>query len=284
MNILLESKNIYTKQRIKSADFEEVDTAYLFTNEMISSYMPNLSNQSVLAVASCGDHYFNALLNEAYNVDLFDINYISKFIIYLKKAGFEYLDYDTFCIFFGLYDAHHIFDYDIYQSFSKFLTDEVATYWNYLYKLTKNHGYSIYESDIISDYHHHTEEVLASNKYFKEEEFLKLKKILANIPDISFIHTDINELPFLLQRKYDSMFLSNIGTYQNNTTFIKTVRRLAKHLNDDGKIYFAYLYGDVSEKAQFYHKLLHSSHYKIKSISTAVESCQNHKVYIYSKS
>lgn len=283
MNILLESENIYTKKRIKSNDFEEIDTAYLFTNENINGYMPNLSKQSVLTVGSCGDHYFNALLNEAHKVDLFDINYISKFIIYLKKAGFEYLDYDTFCIFFGLYDIHRIFDYDIYQLFSKFLNDEATAYWNYLYELARNRGHSIYESDIISNYHHHIEEVLASNAYFKEKEFLKLKKILANISDISFIHTDINELPFLLQENYDSMFLSNIGTYQNNTIFMKTLKKLSKYLNVHGKIYFAYIYGNVSEKSLFYHQLLRSSHYDVRGVSSELKSCQDHKVYMYSK-
>lgn len=283
MNILEESKNLYTKQGIQGAKFKEVDIAYLFTNEMINGYMPNLSEQRVLTVGSSGDHYFNALLNDAYKVDLFDINYISKFIIYLKKSGFEKLDYDVFCIFFGLYNIHHIFDYDIYKMFCKSLNDEASRYWNYLYELARHRGYSIYESDIISDYHDHIEEVMESNQYFKEDEFLKLKKILTNIPDISFTHTNINELPSLLREKYDSMFLSNIGTYQGNTRFIRTVKKLSKNLNNNGKIYFAYLYEEASEKASFYNKLLRSSHYRMESISSRLEDGQNHKVYIYSK-
>lgn len=283
MDIFTESKNIYTKQRRQSNDFQEIDTIYLFTNEAITEYMPNLEKQNILSVASSGDHYFNALLNGASKVDLFDINYISKLVIYLKKAGFENLDYDEFCIFFGLYNIHHIFDYDLYKTFCKSLNEETYIYWNYLYELAKRRGYSIYESDMISEYHHHTDEVIESNQYFKEEEFLKLKKILTDISDITFIHTDIKELPFLLPESYDSMFLSNIGSYQNNTVFMKTLKKLSKHLNANGKIYFAYLYEDMTEKDSFYKKLLSSSHYQMESVSSKLESCQNHKVYIYSK-
>lgn len=283
MNILLESKDIYKKQKVKCNSFEEIDTAYLFTNEIINGYMPNLNGQSILTVGGGGDHYFNALLNNAYKVDLFDINYISKFVIYLKKAGFENLDYDVFCTFFGLYNIYNIFDYDIYKSFSKSLNDEASIYWDYLYKLAKHRGYSIYESDVIADYHDNIEEVIESNKYFREEDFLRLKKILVNTPDISFTHADVNELPFLLNEKYNSIFLSNIGTYQNNTTFIKTVKRLSKNLNDDGKIYFAYIYGSISEKSLFYNKLLRSSHYDAKNVYSNLKNRPKHKVYIYSK-
>ncbi len=283
MDVFLESKNIYNGKKVQNNRFEEIDTAYLFTNEIINGYMPNLSGQRILSVAGCGDHYFNALLNNANIVDLFDINYLSKFIILLKKAGFENLDYDVFCIFFGLYNIYHIFDYDIYQKFGKYLDDESAKYWNYLYRLAKYRGHSIYESDIICDFHLNTEEILAANKYFSEENFLRLKQILSNIQDISFIHTDINNLPHLIRDKYDSMFLSNIGTYQNNTTFIKTVRRLAKYLNENGEIFFAYIYGNSSEKASFYNKLLNSSHYRMEIVDTNLDSCQKHKVYVYRK-
>ncbi len=283
MDILEESKKIYTKQRMQNNCFGEVDTAFLFTNEMISGYMKDLEGKSILTVASSGDHYFNALLKGATKVDMFDINYCNKLVIYLKKAGFENLNYDEFCMFFGLYDIHHIFDYDIYKMFHHSLNDEATIYWNYLYELAKHQGYSIYESDIIADYHDHYEEVIEANAYFKEEEFLILKKKLKEIPDISFTHADVNELPFLLHENYNSMFLSNIGTYQKNTTFMKTVRKLSKHLKENGEIYFAYIYENPGKKDLFYSKLLNSSHYRVENISSKLNGGQAHKVYIYKK-
>lgn len=283
MNILEESTKIYTKQRRQSNCFDEVDTAFLFTNEMISGYMKDLTEQSILTVASSGDHYFNALLKGASKVDMFDINYCNKLVIYLKKAGFENLDYDEFCMFFGLYDIHHIFFYDIYKKLHKELNEETECYWDYLYKLTKHQGYSIYESDIIADYHDHIEEVLEANTYLREEEFLTLKRKLKEIPDISFTHTDVKELPFLLHENYDSMFLSNIGTYQKNTVFMKTVRKLSKHLKENGEIYFAYIYENPGEKDLFYKKLLRSSHFRVENINSKIEESQKHKVYIYKK-
>ena len=211
MDILSTSEKLYYGQTSHKNRFESIDTAYLFTNENINGYMPSLEGQNVLAVGSCGDHYFNARLNGASKVDLFDINYLSKFIICLKKAGFEHLDYDTFCIFFGLYNIYNIFDYDIFNKFSKYLDDETSTYWKHIYEIAKNRGYSIYESELISKFHHQAEEIMKSNRYFAESEFLRLKKLLSETSEIKFFHTDINDLPYLIREKYDSMFLSNIS-------------------------------------------------------------------------
>lgn len=286
MNILEESKNIYFGKKTHSQNaerFEQIDTAYLFTNEIINGYMPDLYEKRILAVGGCGDHYFNARLNGASSVELFDINYLSKFIIALKKAGFEYLDYDVFCTFFGLYNIHKIFDYDIFQMFSKYLSDEDFIYWQHIYEISKQQGYSIYESELISKFHHHIEEIMASNRYFNEDEFLKLKQLLSNTPEITFYHADINELPIFLRGKYDSMFLSNISTYQNNTKFIKLLKKLARYLQENGEIYFAYIYSNISDKASFFDKLLQSSHYHKEEVPNKIDSCQNHKVYIYKK-
>ena len=65
---------------------------------------------------------------------------------------------------------------------------------------------------------------MKSNRYFAESEFLRLKKLLSETSEIKFFHTDINDLPYLIREKYDSMFLSNISTYQNNTRFIKLLK------------------------------------------------------------
>lgn len=324
MDLLEESKRIYNGKQFLKEYFETIDQAYLFSNENINGYMPDLTGKDILSVAGSGDHYFNALLNNSRRVILFDINYVSKFIIYLKAAGFTNLDFDVFCTFFGLYSIYNIFDYSIYQSFAKYLNDEASIYWNFLYKLTKNKGYSIYESDLISHYHNCTEELISNNKYFNETEFLRLKKILSNNPEFTFIQDDINNLPFSLipilnkiqgnnQEKntsffsplsgenclssfganstkkqtetknlFDYIFLSNIGTYQRNTTYIKTIKRLAKYLKENGEIYFAYIFGQRSDKSTFYDKLLASNHYYEQQITSNNEE-QNHKIYVYRK-
>ena len=64
---------------------------------------------------------------------------------------------------------------------------------------------------------------------------------------------------------------------------MKTVKRLSKKLNEDGEIYFAYIYENPGEKDLFYSKLLNSSHYRVENISSKLNSGQEHKVYIYKK-
>lgn len=279
MKYFEELQTIYQEKSIRIERFETIDTAYLFTTEDIKGYMPDLRGKKVLSVASSGDHYFNSLLQGAEKVDLFDINYFPKCIISTKKCGLEHLDYDTFCTFFGLYDIYKIFDYTIYEKLLKYLDEESITYWDFIYTLSKKSGYSIYKSDLIYSFYDIKESIFDTNCYLRKENYLELKKILSNISGITFYHTDIKNLPFLLKEEYDVMFFSNINAYQKSTTYLKTIKKLQKFLKSGGAMYFAYIYNyKTSSQGMFFDTLLKNPQY-----SSTFSSNGKDKIYIHSK-
>lgn len=280
MKYCSEIEKLYFEKTMRIQNFEPIDNAYLFTTEDIKGYMPDLQEKNVLTVSGSGDQYFNALLKGAKTVDLFDINYLSKIIVTLKKCGFEHLDYDVFCTFFGLSDLHRIFDYGIYQQLRKYLDDESIIHWDYIYELTQKDGYSIYTSPLIGPFHDRQKDVFHSNLYLNEENYLKLKKILSAISDITFYHSDIKDLPLILKKKYDTMFFSNINTYQKQFFYLKIMKKMRNFLEEKGEMYFAYVYNsNISEQGAFFDTLLKNPHYSSKKLSVNTED----KVYIYKK-
>ena len=77
------------------------------------------------------------------------------------------------------------------------------------------------------------------------------------------------------------MFLSNISMYQKPTYFIKKIKKLSKHMNSLGKIYFAYIYNyQDSDYSAFYNQLLKSSKYESQIVK---DSKRIDKIYIYKK-
>lgn len=280
MNNLEIVKDLYYKKSNLTKGFKPIDTTYLFTTEDIKSYMPNLEGKKVLSVASSGDQYFNALLRGAKKVDLFDINYFTKCIISSKKCGIEHLNYETFCTFFGLYDIYKIFDYSIYQNLRQYLDEESITYWDHIYTLSKNDGYSIYDSELIYPFHNMKKHIFNANSYLCEEDYWKLKKILPTISNITFYHTDIKDLPSILKEKYTAMFFSNINTYQEQISYLKIIKEMMNFLEKDGKMYFAYVYNShLSGQGNFFDTLLQNAHYSSQLLSFNTKD----KVYIYTK-
>lgn len=281
MNHIEEIKALYNNFQKEYTNFEKIDTAYLFTNENIKDYIQDLSSKRVLSIASSGDHYITCLLNGATDVDLFDINYLSKLIIVLKKTAIEYLDYEEFLRFLGITDKEQIFSYDIFKKFYKYLDEESYSYWKKIYEIANNNGHQIYDSNLIV--RHNINLSTDTIPYLNEKSYLKLKNILSKTPNTNFICIDINNLEKNLNNKYDVIFLSNINMYQKNTNYIKTVKHLANCLNQNGQIYFAYIYNyGNSNYSLFYDNLLKSQKYESKILISGERKAKD-KVYILNK-
>ncbi len=280
-NKLENIKKLYQQESQEYNGFQSFDTAYLFTNENIADYIKDVKNKKILSIASSGDHYLCCLLNGATNIDLFDINYFSKIIIKLKRAIIENLDYKVFLDFFGIESKKKIFDYEIFTKIIPYLDEETYMYWKYIYETACFEGQHIYDSKLIIPYNYDSESLINAIPYLKEEEYIKLQQILYTIPKINFIHTDINEIDNRLTESYDIMFLSNISMYQKPTYFIKKIKKLSKHMNSLGKIYFAYIYNyQDSDYSAFYNQLLKSSKYESQIVK---DSKRIDKIYIYKK-
>lgn len=262
--------------------FNKVDTCYLFTNENMNGYIENLEKKEILAVAGSGDFYFNALLYGASSVDLFDVNYLSKFPISLKRACIEQLEYEVFLDFLGLCDNESILSYTIFRELCP-IDDESYTFYKELYDLIGYDGRAIYQSKLMVPFDGFEKEIMEANPYLVKENYDKLRKILLESDQTSFLHTDINTLCDKLNRKYDVMYFSNINIYQRNTVYLKQIKRLSKFLKEDGIIYFAYLHNyPYQTQNLFYDNLLKSHKYAGKVLSWK-ETDRKDKIYMYKK-
>lgn len=275
-------ESLYFNNHCRQNKFDAMDTCYLFTNENMNGYIENLEKKEILAVAGSGDFYFNALLYGAAFVDLFDVNYLSKFPISLKKCCIEQLEYEDFLDFLGLHDKKDVLSYSIFKNLCNF-DDESYTFYKNLYDLVSHDGRAIYESKLIAHFDGSEKEIMEANPYLIKENYDKLRKILLEKDAVSFLHTDINTLRDQLNKKYDIMYFSNINIYQRNTIYLKQIKRLSKFLKEDGVIYFAYLH-NYSHQPQslFYDNLLKSHKYMGKVLSWETTDRKD-KVYIYKK-
>ena len=86
---LLMAISLVEKNFQNISDHSKYASMYMFTNENIKEITKklNLSNKNILTVCSSGDQYFNFLLEKNTDVAVYDINIISKYILFLKEAA-----------------------------------------------------------------------------------------------------------------------------------------------------------------------------------------------------
>lgn len=272
----------------KDNTFKNIDMSYIFTTENIKGYIPDLTDKDILTVTSSGDHYFNALVKGAKNVDLFDINSLTIHMLKLKKAAVENLDLDVFLNFFNTIDKENFFRYDIYLKFSKYLDKETYLYWNYIYELADFNNSNIYKSGLFYKLNYSSFDMNKINEYLEESNYLKLKKRLSDIRNINFINSDIFDLDNKLDKNYDTIFLSNINEYHDKN-YIKIIEKLNQYLKQYGTNFAAYLYNyEVNPQNIFYTDLASKNRNLYSQIITGtdsyfMESMFKDKILIYSK-
>lgn len=232
--------NSHSKNRI--GNFKIYDSIYPFTNENIKEYMPNLENNNVLTVVGSGDQYLNSILNGANNVDCFDINKLSIYLLKLKKAAIEQLDIEQFKRYFSITDDENTLKYDIYAKFKNNLDDNTLKFWDTIYRNFNNNGDLINNTNLFSTPYSSKFDYKRLNSYLNEQNYLILKVRLKNIKNINFINTEIHKLKNYLEKEYDFMFFSNISDYVNSYDYMYLVTKLEDNLKENGKIYFSYLY------------------------------------------
>lgn len=251
------------------------DMIYPFTTENINGMFShfNFKDKDCLSVLGSSDQIFDMYLRGAKSVTAFDINPLTEYLFYLKKAALdanltkkEYLDY--FCQR-GI-DSYTIFDEDCIRPFDIRIFDKLLPYLNEnSYKFWTN-LYDKYNFSTIRD----TTRLFNSDEYFKDTlentiaylddgNFEKLKKISKNIK-ITFINKDIKEL--VLNKKYDLMYFSNLFQYNSSLfyqdticktghlqrkfpleTFRNYIMSFKDNLNDNGIIIIGYIYTILDE-------------------------------------
>lgn len=246
--LIRRGKKLLTEEN-NSSLFSTFSKIYPMTTENIKGTYElfDLNDKDILTVTSSGDHILCAALKGAKRIDSFDVNYLTEYYYYLKKAVIEAYDLDKFKERF-LYSL--IPDGEIketwYSEFRDNLDGKYQEFWDEIISFSNSNGIPLNKLFLfIPNYNNLV-------NYLDEENYNLLKETLPNI-ETKFIHSDLMHLNKNLDKKYDYMFFSNISDYagiMNVKDYAKA--KLMGHLNENGEIAYAYMYDADLKKAKLY--------------------------------
>jgi len=253
---------------------------YLFTNENIRGFSKKIPfiNNKVLTVCSSGDQAFNLILNEALEVDLFDINILAKYYFYFKKAAIEILNYREFINFFfpKVINNKQVFNFETYLNIREcIINDDIKLFWDYIFCHYSSRD--IYNSNLFSGLQHSKSNIMGANDYLSSEINYNKLKLLLKDKTFNFYHINLFKDKIIDDKKYDFIYLSNIFDYLNidsKLEYANKVKEIILNLNNNisetGMIAVSYLflyYDDYDEKinklkSQEIRKVFLDSNYK----------------------
>ncbi len=245
---------------LSNKPFEKYSKAYFSTNENIKGYLNYLDislYENALSVLSSGDQMFNLICQDILNIDTFDINKISLYIVFgLKLTLIEKYDYEDYLkIVSTLINANTSLEEltSILESILPNMDKEYREFWSriieYNYELQKNNGKSLNLLHLICQNTSGFKKSLRGNLYLENAHYYqRLKNNLRNA-HINFYNTDIMHLPI---KKYQLLLLSNIISYYeveyhkplNKYEYQYLLNYLTNFIDDKGIILFNYLFDE----------------------------------------
>ena len=183
-----------------------MEKVYGFTNENVrffSNYF-DFNDANVLTVLGSGDQYFQAILDGAKNVDVFDINYIAWLHFLLKFTAIRTLSYEEFTQMFIIDNLNNL---AIYGKLRNFLPDEVKYFFDKLISLKRDFS-SIKLRNVIFD-----NAKINNIPYFDSKTYYVLQSLLRNQPIPSFYNCDLLNIKSFTKESYDVALISNIYHY-----------------------------------------------------------------------
>ncbi len=226
-------------------DFQEYDRVYPYTTELIDGYMSDSQDKTVLSVVGSGDHYLDLVCKGATTIDSFDINRLSLYYLLLKIAAVKALSKRDFFEFMTNNSLKH------YNKIRPYLDMNSLRFWDYyINKYTKNTG--IQDTNMFH-YRTYGEDYLTSNIYMRDEGYSILQEEINKHNHEKLYAESVYSLPNVLNKTYDSIYLSNIITYQKDKDKFKDlVLDLSNFLNKDGELYYGYFYHDLDKGIDYY--------------------------------
>lgn len=213
--------------------------------------------KKVLTVGSTGAIGYEALLNGATEVDLFDINNLQRLYFMYQKTAITILKYEEFIKHFTLTNQ----TFPLYKSMTKnLLSNELFDkLYPYLDKEVKEVFGALYDfyysQDLILSALFRFEHTLATDylkrtiSYYNKEQYYQLQKILREEKaKITYQPCSLIDVPKIFQEKYDLIALDNILQYYETIPELNTISKinmfikeqLANVLNENGLIHVMY--------------------------------------------
>lgn len=226
---------------------------YPFATENIAGYINEfeLKNKRLFTVGSSFDQAINASLFDCKNITVFDICPFTRFYAYLKLSCLLECDNKDFLSFLS-YRKYFPLEFKE-NGYSKKVFDRIKNtlksldlysylFWDQLFN-TFNAG------DIRMGLFYHDEIssrlVRSFNPYLQSEILYNETREKIKKCHIEFLCGDV--LTSNIKGMYDTIWLSNIGTWINLEELKIMVDNLSKNLCDDGKMLISYLYQINSE-------------------------------------
>ncbi|MBR3210805.1 MAG: hypothetical protein IKF71_02575 [Bacilli bacterium] len=204
---------------------------YPNSNENISSIFEKISlkDKKVLSVLSSSDFLFSALVDDAKEVDTFDINPITYRYFYLRKWLLEYKALNAYWL-----SKQRITDIIKSKEKSEDQDErESSLFWQEYLKHVKG---DFYDTNVFACAMF-TPQVPYSKQYGKLRSILMDKKI-------DFEHTDIAKEGIHMGEKYDSIYLSNILDYQRSPQRLERILPILNGLlEENGEIICTSIFG-----------------------------------------
>ena len=220
---------------------------YPFTTENISGYINqfDLSKKKLFTVGSSGDQVINANLFDCQDVTCFDLCPYTKFYIYLKIACLLELNRETFLNFLcskmeTFKKNDKVFQEPIYKKIKKtlrILDYESYLLWDELFHTFE--GIKIREELFYFD-ENLIKVIIKTNPYLKND--LLYKEAREKIKKLHLNCITGNIFKETIKDQFDSIWLSNIGTYQSRH-FVKIMTdKMVENLNENGRLLISYLF------------------------------------------
>lgn len=225
---------------------------YPFTTENIDGYIKNfnLFNRTLLTVGSSGDQIINGSLFDCRDIVCLDICPYAKFYIYLKISCLLELSKGEFLRFLAykyetFKDNKLAFNNDIYKrikSTLRLLDYESYLIWDELFSNFK--GLDIRKELFYFD-ENKVDVIIGCNPYLQSDMLYDEVKEKIKKTKLEFITGDVFKIR--IDRQFDSIWLSNIGTYISRDFLKKMINNMSKNLSDNGVLLISYLYKTVRD-------------------------------------
>ena len=229
------------------------DKIYPFTTENISGYIDlfDLENKKLLTVGSSCDQIINASLEGCKDITLLDVNPYVEYYYYLKMAAILKLEREDFLRYLSYEDNPYkslktkedVFNKEYFDKIKDTLKNvsyDSYYFWSELYNEFKGNNirYMLFAPD-----EYQLQVKIGCNKYLQSENnYNKLRRTLTET-EIRFITENLFNIEKTnIVNKFDSIWLSNIGTNLTHEEIKNLTEIYSKYLEDGGKLLISYLY------------------------------------------
>lgn len=213
--------------------------------------------KSVLTVGGTGAHGFEAALNGAKKVDMFDINVLQRIYYELLYTAIIYLDYEEFIKYFTLQEQKEVFQKDeisnlisneMYEKLVCFLPEDARFVLEPLFE-------TFFSFDLILSGLYRFQYSIDINylkkyiSFYNKESYQKLQNILRKGDcEFNYYCVSLIDVPSYFKDKYDLVLLDNILQYYQDISLLDTPynvnqfiqEKLIERVNDGGAIQVNY--------------------------------------------